>query len=58
MKILLCFETVRPNKDFFNLCLELHQPNYEILVFIDDNSYNIKFEYDKEKIKVVQINNE
>jgi hypothetical protein len=58
MKILLCFETVRPNKDFFDLCLELHQPNYEILVFIDDNSYNIKFEYDKEKIKVVQINNE
>jgi len=57
MKNLICFETVRPTKQFFELSGQLKNKDYQIFVFIDDNNYNIEFDYDPE-IKVIKINNE
>jgi hypothetical protein len=57
MKNLLCFETFRPCKEFFELCSQIKTENYDIYIFIDDNSYEINFEYDK-NINVIKINND
>jgi len=57
MKKLLCFETVRPCKEFFELCSQILNDEYDISIFIDDNSYEIDFEYNK-KLSVIKIDND
>jgi len=56
MKYVICFQTIRPNKEYFELCSELKCDNYDIYIIIDDNSYVIDFNYDKD-IKVIYMNN-
>jgi hypothetical protein len=57
MKNIVCFETVRPNKIFFDLCSQIKNDNYKIFIFIDDNNYNIDFDYDTD-LTIVKIDND
>lgn len=56
MKKALCFLTVRPSDDFFNLIDKSFSKKYDIFIIIDDNDYNVNENY-KKKFKIIQINN-
>lgn len=69
IKNVICFLTKKPNKLFYDFCEKLISHDYDVYIFIDDNTYNLYYVYGNtintetherminSKVKVIKIDN-